>query len=131
MNGLVKEWVVKAAADFTTALREYRARKSPNYDAACFHAQQCVEKYLKATLQKHEIPFRKIHDLEILLQSSLDIYPLWQSMQNDMELLTQYAIHFRYPGEFADKAEARQAIDAMKRCREDVVQSLGLPLADV
>lgn len=48
MNPLTVEWVNKAEGDFTTALRELRARKSPNYDAACFHAQQCVEKYLKA-----------------------------------------------------------------------------------
>ena len=120
MNALVKEWIAKAEGDCTTALREYRARKSPNYDATCFHAQQCIEKYLKAVLQKHEVPFRKIHDLEILLQSCLEIFPLWQAMQDDMELLTQYAIHFRYPGESADKAEAKLAVDAMKRCRDEI-----------
>jgi len=84
----------------------------PNYDAACFHAQQCIEKYLKAVLQRHEIPFRRIHDLEILLQACLEIFPLWQAMQDEMELLTQYAIYFRYPGESADKAEVKLAIDA-------------------
>jgi HEPN domain-containing protein len=40
--------VTKAEGDFLTAGRELRARKSPNYDAVCFHAQQCAEKYLKA-----------------------------------------------------------------------------------
>lgn len=66
------------------------------------------------------MPFRKIHDLEILLESSLVNHPLWQGMQNDMELLTQYATQFRYPGETADKEEARQAIAALKRCREEI-----------
>ncbi|MEL6160413.1 MAG: HEPN domain-containing protein [Cyanobacteria bacterium J06554_11] len=28
--------------------------KNANYDAVCFHAQQCVEKYLKANLQKRK-----------------------------------------------------------------------------
>jgi hypothetical protein len=37
MNPLTIEWVDKAEGDLT-ALRELRARKSPNYDAACFHA---------------------------------------------------------------------------------------------
>ncbi|VGO13804.1 hypothetical protein PDESU_02361 [Pontiella desulfatans] len=124
MSRLVEEWIAKAEGDCVTSLREYRARKSPNYDAACFHAQQCIEKYLKAVLQKHGIPFRKIHDLEILLQSCLGLFPLWQSMQDDMELLTQYAIHFRYPGESADKAEAKQAVDAMKRCRDEIRMAL-------
>ena len=125
MSALVEEWIAKAEGDCATALREYRARKAPNYDAACFHAQQCIEKYLKAILQQHEIPFRKIHDLEILLQSCLEIYPLWQFMQDDMELLTQYAIYFRYPGESADKAEAKLAVDAMKRCRDEILEEFG------
>ena len=63
---------------------------------------------------------RKIHDLEILLQSCLDAYPLWQAMESDVELLTQYAINFRYPGETADKTEAREAFSAMKRCRDEI-----------
>jgi hypothetical protein len=32
------EWMKKAEGDFLTAGRELRARKSPNYDAVCFHA---------------------------------------------------------------------------------------------
>lgn len=49
MKPLTQEWVNKAEADFSSAQRELRARKNPNYDAACFHAQQCVEKYIKAS----------------------------------------------------------------------------------
>ena len=33
MNDLVHEWIAKAEGDFHTALREFRARKNPNYDA--------------------------------------------------------------------------------------------------
>ncbi len=50
MNTIIAEWVQKAEGDFSTALREWRARKNRNHDAACFHAQQCIEKYLKAVL---------------------------------------------------------------------------------
>ena len=57
MKPLTKEWVDKAEGDFITARRELRARKAPNYDAACFHAQQCAEKYLKARLQEEGIAF--------------------------------------------------------------------------
>jgi HEPN domain-containing protein len=69
MNGIVAEWVEKAEGDFQTAEREMRSRKSPNYDAVCFHSQQCAEKYLKAFLVHFQIPFRPIHDLEALLES--------------------------------------------------------------
>lgn len=71
-------------------------------------------------MQKQGIAFGKIHDLDILLQSCLTSFPLWLSMRGDMELLTQYALHFRYPGESADETEAKQAIDAMQRCRMEI-----------
>ena len=45
MKPLTREWVGKAKGDYATARREMRARRQPNYDAACFHAQQCAEKY--------------------------------------------------------------------------------------
>jgi HEPN domain-containing protein len=48
MNLLTQEWISKAEGDFASSGRELRARKDPNYDSACFHAQQCAEKYLKA-----------------------------------------------------------------------------------
>src|SRR5205807_1800981 len=53
MNPITREWVDKAEGDFASAQRELRARKSPNFDAACFHCHQCIEKYLKARL--HEL----------------------------------------------------------------------------
>jgi HEPN domain-containing protein len=55
MKPLTSEWVEKAEWDFATANREIRVRKSPNFDAVCFHAQQCAEKYLKALLQEADL----------------------------------------------------------------------------
>jgi HEPN domain-containing protein len=118
MNRPAKEWIVKAEGDYATALRELRARKNPNYDAACFHAQQCIEKYLKGILQARNIGFVRTHDLCLLLDASLGEFPLWESFRTDLEMLTQYAIAFRYPGETATKAEARQAVDTATKLRE-------------
>ena len=47
MTELLEEWVNKAAGDYHTALRESEAAVNPNYDAVCFHAQQCIEKLIK------------------------------------------------------------------------------------
>lgn len=74
MNPAVAEWVSKAEGDFLTAGRELRARKSPNYDAVCFHAQQCAEKYLKAVLQENGKRIPKIHFLFELLALILVIW---------------------------------------------------------
>ena len=58
MNEIVKEWINKAEGDYHSALREYRARKFPNYDASGFHAQQSIEKYPKAIFQQQNIQLR-------------------------------------------------------------------------
>ena len=62
--------VEKAEADFATLERECRARKRPNYDGACFHAEQCAEKYLKARLCEVGATLAKIHDLVALLEDT-------------------------------------------------------------
>lgn len=60
MKQLTFEWVEKAEQDWGSLHREIRARKNPNYDAACFFAQQCVEKYIKARLVEAENIFQKV-----------------------------------------------------------------------
>ena len=120
MNGVLKEWLDKAEGDYIVALREYRARKNPNHDAVCFHAQQCIEKYLKAVLAKECRPIRKIHDLAALLQDCLPRHPLWNTMKPELEWLTQSAVKVRYPGESANKDNAKTAVRIMKRCRQEI-----------
>ena len=109
MNDLTVEWVEKAEGDFATLRRELRARLRPNYDAACFHAQQMAEKYLNAFLQEHRINFPRTHDLIEPLELCLPIQPGFEFHRHDLQALTRYAVRYRYPGESADKEEARQA----------------------
>lgn len=42
MKQITFEWVTKAEGDFAMMERESRARKNPNYDGLCFHAQQSL-----------------------------------------------------------------------------------------
>ena len=127
MTPLMLEWVEKAEEDFLSAHREYRARKSPNYNAACFFTQQCVEKYLKARLQLDDIEFGKIHDLVKLLDSLQSIEPLWQPFRDSFRVISTYAVGFRYPGEKASKEEAKDALKTCREFRRVARQSLGLP----
>lgn len=110
MQPLTTEWIQKAEGDLATALRELRARKAPNYHAACFHAQQCAEKYLKALLQEAETPFGKTHNLSLLLDLLKDRHPELELMRSTLAILNAYAVEYRYPGESADKEIARQAL---------------------
>ena len=93
-------------------------RKNPNYDAACFHAQQCVEKYLKGILQAWQVPFSKTHDLTRLLDACVRRHPEWESLRDDLKLLTQFAVVFRYPGEAATRDEAKRAVKVAVAVRD-------------
>ena len=126
MKPLAAEWVSKAEGDFTIVERESRARKNPSYDGICFHAQQCAEKYLKARLCQAGIHFAKVHDLPTLLEQVLATESLWESYRADLAYLSDFAIHFRYPGESADRSTALRARSLCRSFRKAARQSLGM-----
>jgi HEPN domain-containing protein len=126
MKPLAREWTEKAENDWGSLHREIRARKNPNYDAACFFAQQCVEKYIKARLVEEGIYFKKVHDLTYLLGLITGVEPLWVSYERDFRLLTDYAVEFRYPGASADLELAKTALKVCKSFRKTARQSLEL-----
>jgi HEPN domain-containing protein len=128
MQPLTLEWIEKAEGDFATLQREMRARRLPNYDAACFHAQQCAEKYLKARLQEANTPFPRTHDLEQLLVLVLPVEPGWSGMRPALQVLTAYGVQVRYPGTSANRAMAREAFTHARTVRVVVRQALGLPV---
>lgn len=126
MNELTVEWIEKAEGDFDTAGRELRARQRPNYDAACFHAQQVTEKYLKAFLQEHSQAFPKTHNLVELLELCLVVDSDFETYRNRLILLDRYAVRFRYPGDAADRDEARDAYRTARVLRRLLRTKLGL-----
>ena len=128
MKPITLEWIDKAEGDWHSAQRESRARKRPNYDAACFHAQQCVEKYLKAKLEEAGIVFSRTHNLINLLTLVLAVEPTWTVLQPRLTALNVYAIAFRYPGISATKSNAANALKDCREVRRIIRQSFGLPV---
>lgn len=126
MKPLTAEWVAKAEGDWATTCREQRARRTPNHDAACFHAQQCAEKYLKALLVEDGIAFPKIHDLEALLRLNQTRHPQLLSVRKPLLALTNFAVDVRYPGSLATRLEARTARSDCRKVRTLGRQLLGL-----
>jgi HEPN domain-containing protein len=126
MNELTAEWIEKAEGDYATAERELRVRQRPNYDAVCFHAQQTIEKYIKAFLQEHGASFPKTHSLIELLEITLPIDTSFELQRNLLVQLERYAVRYRYPGESADKVEARTALHTAKVVRTFIRQRLAL-----
>jgi HEPN domain-containing protein len=124
IHAVLAEWVEKAEHDLKTASHLLRLGRECPTDIVCFHAQQCVEKYLKAILVLEQIPFPKTHDLEQVsallpsgCTSGLDI--------DQQHLLTRYATAARYPGwRDIPLAEARQAVALARRVQRAVRKRL-------
>ena len=128
MKRSTRKWVERAEEDWEVAVREARARKNPHYNLACNLAQQCAEKYLKASLMEAGIRFKKTHDLVELLNQILSVKPTWSTLQNDLSYLNTFAVDYRYPGVMATRALARDAIKSCRNLRKMVRTSLGLPI---
>jgi HEPN domain-containing protein len=126
MKGAVKEWAAKAQADFSTATRELKATESPNFDAVCFHAQQCVEKLMKALLIHLGIVPPRTHDLTELGRLLAPVCPQWTWPVQELRFLTRAAVDFRYPGESANLEEATESLDIANRIRKRLLVSLTL-----
>ena len=111
------EWIEKAEEDFRAALALRRLRGRPAHNAVCFHAQQCIEKYLKAVLQQQGLAVRKTHALPSLLDQCAGSHPNLNVLRQEMVGLSTYAVEFRYPGESATIDEAKEAVRIMKNAR--------------
>jgi len=124
MNDVIREWVRKAEGDFQTAQRELAVTDTPNHDAVCFHAQQCIEKLIKALLiSRKQIP-GKTHNLIYLSQSLHEIHPDWAPDLKDLRLLSHAAVAFRYPGETAEPEDAKEAFSTAARLRAELIAML-------
>jgi HEPN domain-containing protein len=117
---VVREWVAKAEDDLVTADHTLKlGRRSPT-SIVCFHAQQCVEKYIKALLTLQGVNFPKTHDVEQLVAL---IPPRMRPglTVEDQRQLTGYATGARYPGSPPiSLAEAREAVSVARRVRAEI-----------
>ncbi len=126
MTGTVKEWVSKAEGDYRTAERELHTSGVPNFDAVCFHAEQCVEKLMKALLIHLNVTPPRSHDLAALDPLLAPVCKDWSWPGNELHLLTRAAVDFRYPGESAESEEASQVFAIAARMRAKLRSLLGL-----
>ncbi|HEV7667847.1 MAG TPA: HEPN domain-containing protein [Thermoanaerobaculia bacterium] len=119
-----RDWLLKADNDLANAAHTLTLGASCPTDTVCFHAQQCVEKYLKAVLVLEGIDFPKTHDLERLW--SLVPAELRPDLSSEEQArLTEYATSARYPGwEEISLAAARRAVAVARRVRRLVRRSL-------
>ena len=95
---LVQAWLLKAAHDLQAANSLSSGENDP-LDAAIYHCQQAAEKAVKAYLCHAGVTIEKTHDVERLIKLAAKHRPEFNQRLDDAEIVTPYAIRFRYPME--------------------------------
>ncbi len=94
-HDLANRYLVLADRDIKTMILLANVAESDD-DVVGFHAQQAVEKCLKAVLSLHQIPFRKTHDLGELIDLLSDAGKPTPPEANEIDFLNPFAATFRY-----------------------------------
>ena len=120
-----KAWLAKATQDLRR-VEILLTAKPPDVEGALFHSQQAAEKALKAFLTWHDVPFRRVHDLEVIGGQCVDVDPSLADLANRVDALTKYAWRFRYPGATYQPAlqEGRAASTLSREVMEAIVGRL-------
>jgi HEPN domain-containing protein len=126
-TGTVREWLRYAEEDLGVAERE-SARGTGAYHTICFLCQTAAEKLLKAYLIGQGWTLERTHDIVALLEFCAEYDPAWRDLAPDGAVLNEYIVAGRYPGDLAlegiGEAEAREALQAVRRIRDRVRQEL-------
>jgi HEPN domain-containing protein len=121
----VRRWVTKAENDLRALRLLLRFGKECPTDVVCFHAQQCVEKYLKAILVARARPFPRTHDIDELTQL-LPVDCATSLSNEERDRLTDHAVLTRYPDEDepVPLIEARREARLARRIRAEIRKQL-------
>ncbi len=93
-----KELLQKAANDLIAGQATLATGKA--LDTVCFHAQQAVEKSLKALLAVHDIEYPRRHDLDELIELVRPLLPEIASYETRINTLSPFAVEIRYDSIF-------------------------------
>lgn len=107
----VLQWITLADEDLLFAQHGLTITKKPPHRLIAFHAQQCVEKYLKAFLVFKNVDFPHTHNISTLLELCSK-YNAWITELKDAKQLTAFAISSRYPGE-DEEVTSDEAVNAI------------------
>lgn len=126
---IIEEWISKADEDFEFASLNLNEGKT-FFAQISFHFQQASEKYLKAYIIAHELEFRKIHDLTVLLKICFSKDPSLEQLSDDCEYLAPFYVDTRYPVHWPTNfslQETQKALQSASRIRtlpKDKLQNL-------
>lgn len=107
--------LARKATEDAVALREFAANTEIADTVLGFHAQQAIEKWLKAVLAHHAIEFEYTHDLRHLIALIEDTRMDFPFDTPAVVRLTEYAVPLRYD----------ELLDAVPLDRDAAVKLVG------
>lgn len=109
---LVIKWVDSAQMDYLTAIHLYENMYPKPLEIIGYHAEQAVEKLLKAMLSSYGHKLLKTHDLGLLAETLQEFTEISEKDLEICERLTPFGVKFRYPQEIG--LEEYHIISALK-----------------
>lgn len=118
---------LRAAARDITAFDVLRKAAGVDLASVCFHAQQAVEKSLKAMLFLHQVEFRRTHDLLELAQLLRQFGVETPVPDDQLSRLNPFAVTFRYDDVQEEgtisRGEAAALVMIIHRWAEEQIQA--------
>ena len=123
IKDIVRKWLIKADNDLKTAKHCIIAEEVIS-DSVCFHAQQAMEKFLKAYLISKDISPQKTHKIEILIENCKNFDNSFNELDG-IEKMSEYAVELRYPDDFYNPSieEAQESIIVAQKVKDFVIKN--------
>jgi HEPN domain-containing protein len=122
MNRISQEWLNAARDDLALILRILDDAQLTHLVA--FHAQQAIEKCLKALLEANQDPVPKTHSLNRLF--ALNSGRIEEPGADIIHALDELYIEARYPGELGLLPHGKPSLDEARRFFETAQRMLGV-----
>ena len=125
-SAYINQWLFRANEDISV-IDSLVSQNIEHYTSSiCFHAQQAVEKFLKAFLIYQDHDFPRTHDLDFLLAECQKINNTFSDI--DLKSLSDFGVSIRYPDDFfiPDLDETNDYIAIAKKVKETVEDLINL-----
>ena len=115
----------RLASRDANAFRVLKDAPDIHLSTVCFHAQQAVEKSLKAVIIRQGIELRRTHDLETLTSLLLEQNIMPPSNLEELSKLNPYAVTFRYDDtdiELLSRNDAENIMNTIQHWAEEQIK---------
>ena len=122
-----KDLFLVAEEDFKDGKKLYTNNPDEFKRLVCFSMQQAVEKYIKAYLIYHDKPYKKTHDISLLIQNAVEIDEDFNKLYEiNTDSLTDYAVEIRYDRTYItlSKEKETEAVLIAENVRSFIMKKL-------